>query len=193
MLKKVIKFIKFSDVFGSELTFRHQNQVRYKTINGGLATLTSLSFIFYIFFYFSADCFNKTNPVVRDTNFYEINNSLNFSKHFFAFYFTDQFYRPIPNPSRYLAFHAKVSKWDANLTQYPIQFSKCDLQKHFGRSGMSNEYILSIIPVFQDSYCVDLEDDFYLINGNTQIPRSSIEFIVSECSNSTIWGVDCKT
>jgi hypothetical protein len=193
MFRKLFKLIKITDMFGGELTFRHKDQMRYKSVNGGLATLTSFIFILYIFFYFSSDCFHKTNPTGRDTNFYEINNSLNLSKYFFAFYFTDQYYRPLPNPNKYLAFHARVSKWDTNLTQYPIFFSKCNMDKHFGRSGMNEDQILTVIPNFNETYCIDLEEDFQLINGNTQIPRLSIEFIVAECNNSTIWGVDCKT
>ena len=191
MFKKIKKLIKYLDMFGSHITFRHNNQTKFKTISGGTATLFSIGFIIYLFYYFSYDCINKINPIVRDNNIYKIHNFVNMSKYFWAFYFTNDNMTMIENPERYLAFHGLVTKWNETLEIYPLKFSKCNLKKHFSRTGFTKEKIFEMIPNFNDAFCLDIEDDFLLLNGNTQIPRVSIDIFVAECENKTIKDVDC--
>jgi hypothetical protein len=150
-----------------------------------------MGFLIFLFNYFSYDCVYKTNPIVRENNVYEIHNSINMSKYFWAFYFTDEYYKKIEDPDRYLGFHAIITTWNETMETKPVRFSKCNINKHFSRTGFDKEKIFQLIPHFYDSYCLDLDDEFYLLNGNTQIPRSSLDIYVMECHNKTMKEVDC--
>lgn len=190
-MKKIKKTIKFCDIFGSSITFRHNNQLKFKTLGGGIATIFSMAFLIFLFNYFADDCINKTNPLVRDNNVYQIDNYINMTNYFWAFYFTDGFKNKIEDPQRYVAFHAIHTNWDQTMKITPIKFSKCNINKHFKRIKLDREKIFQIIPNLYDSFCLDLDDDFFLLNGNTQIPRSSLDIFVIECENKTMKDINC--
>jgi hypothetical protein len=191
-MKYVNKTIKVFDIFGTQITFRHNNQTKYKTCGGGCATILSIGFVIFLFHYFSYDCINKINPIVRNNILYKIDNTVNMTKYFWAFYFTDEKRNNIDDPERYISFHAVITDWKETMQEKIVTFSKCNLNKHFGKTSFTKQKIFQIIPNFYDAFCLDIEDDFNLLNGYSQIPRSSISIYVMECYNKTMFGVDCN-
>jgi hypothetical protein len=190
-MKYINKTIKAFDIFGSMITFRHDDQTKYKTCGGGCATLLSIGFVFFLLHYFSYDCVNKVNPIVRDNVIYKADNVVNMTNYFWAFYFTDENFNMIDNPERYLAFHGVVTIWNTRMEKRVVSFSKCNLNKHFSRTSFTRQKIFETIPFFHDSYCLDLDDEFNLFNGYSQIPRASLEIFVMECYNMTMQLYDC--
>jgi hypothetical protein len=191
-MKHITKTIKVFDIFGSLITFRHDNQTKYKTCGGGCATILSAGFVIFLLHYFSYDCINKINPIVRSNIVYKADNTVNMTNYFWAFYFTDEEFNLLDEPDRYLAFHGKITVWTDKLEQRTLTFSKCNLKKHFSNTSFSRQKIFEVIPYFYDSYCLDLEEKFNLFNGYSQIPRASLEIFVMECYNMTLHGVDCN-
>jgi hypothetical protein len=80
------------DMFGTPITFRHNSHTKYKSLIGGIATLICSGLIIFLLNYFASDCIYKTNPIVRDVNVYNVDNYINLTNYFWAFYFTDEKY-----------------------------------------------------------------------------------------------------
>jgi hypothetical protein len=180
------------DIFGYEICLRHQGERRYRTIFGGIITLMLGVFLIYLFTYFSNDCIKKINPATRMQNNYSNPIILNASSFIYALQFTDSNNQIIENPTRYLAFHAIVTDWEHNKTQYILKFSKCNKNNHFKNTGISEDLINSKIRFFNETFCLDKPEEFILMNGGNEIPRKSIQIFVMECMNKTLLDVNCK-
>ncbi len=159
---------------------------------GGFLTILCAGFLVYAFLNISRDCFYKTNPTVRDNSYYDDYTVVNGNKFFFGIYFTDEKYNLIQNPERYLIFHGLVSNYTENLVVTTIPFSKCSFERHFNKTGVPLQRISEKIKDFEESYCLDIDDNFNLINSGTEIPRLSLSINVIECMNRTIENINCK-
>ncbi len=52
-MKYIDRTIKVFDIFGTQITFRHNNQTKYKTCGGGCAKILSIGSVIFLFHYFS--------------------------------------------------------------------------------------------------------------------------------------------
>lgn len=189
-MEKLNKYITLLDYFGYPLTFKHNQQITYRTTLGGSLTLLTLIFLVYSFLIFSKDCFNKTNPSVRETNTYDDYTVVDGKKIFFSFYFTDDKFRKIENPEKYLIFHGVITNYTDDISTRTVPFVKCDIDRHFKNKGLSTDKLQNKLSNLNYTYCLDIEEDFNLINSGTEIPRLSLSVFVIECTNQTIHDVD---
>ena len=188
----VLDYLAYFDIFGYNLSFRHNKFIKYRTYYGGILTIICTGFLMYAFVNLSRDCFNKTNPAVRESSYYEDFAILNAEKFFFSFYFTDNMFNNMPNPEKYVIFHGVITNYTNEIETKTVPFVKCNYPKHFYNTTLSKEKVDQKLSNFNNTYCLDLEGDFNLINSGTEIPRLSLSIFVIECKNTTIDGVDCK-
>jgi hypothetical protein len=184
--------IKMCDIFGYEIGLRHHGERRYRTVPGGVVTIVVSTFFIYLFSYFSSDCLNKVNPATRMQNNYFNPIILNATSFFYAIQFNDGSNKLMKDPTRYLSFHAIFTEWEDTKKQNIIKFVKCNLKDHFKNTGIDEKIINEKIPFFDETFCLDIPEDFTLKNGGNEIPRKSMQIFVMECMNKTLLEVDCK-
>ncbi len=184
-------YIELFDAFGYEINFRYRRNKRYRSRLGGAFSSISFAFILYLFYYFSQDCFNKTNPNVTIVNTFNNTVKLNSSSFVYAIYFTDTDNIAINNPQKYLSFHGIITEWGNNKKEHPINFSKCEISKHFNKSNILENRINQKLLNYDKTYCLDLPKDFEFLNGRNEIPRKSLRIYVMECMNKTMFQRDC--
>lgn len=189
ILNEVLTII---DIFGYPLTFKHNQAINYRTKLGGSFTFMVVCFLIYAFLHISRDCFHKTNPIVRENSFYDDKAIVFGDKFFFSLFFTDDKYNILSDPEKYLVFHGVISNYTDDLQVTTVPFVKCDFDKHFNKTKVNTEKIAEKMKNFEQTYCLDIDDKFFLMNSGTEIPRLSLSIFVIECANKTIDGVDCN-
>jgi len=186
------KYLSYADFFGYDLNFRNNQFKKYKTFYGGLLTVICIGFFIYSFLNLAADCFNKTNPIVRESNYFADYSVVEGKEFFFSFYFTDENFNIIDQPEKYLIFHGVITNYTNHRQTRKIPFIKCDYKRHFHKTKLEMEKINEKITNFNETWCLDLDNDFHLTNSLNEIPRHSLSIYVIECSNSTILDMNCK-
>lgn len=192
-MDSLLNYLSYFDIFGLDIAFRHNRFIKYRNFYGGITTIFCGIFLIYAFLELSYDCIHKTNPLVRETSYYEDYSIVKGSNFFFAFYFTDSDFNFIKNPEKYLIFYANISNSTSNEGNIEtIQFSKCNYDKHFNSKILTKEIINEKIKNFNNTFCLNFDNKINFINSGTEIPRLSLSLYVVECDNTTIHGVDCN-
>ena len=189
------KFLKLCDIYGTQISFHYEKSLLMKSVTGGICSILTAILGVIVLYYFSNDCIKKKNPGVREANVYKEQNSIDANNFYLGLHFTDSQYLKLENPEKYLAFHAVIS--DLRISNTPnyeiLQFSKCKLNKHFLKNSDSElNNIQSRVPYLNESYCLDLPQNFTFLNSDSEVPRKSINIYVTECANMTIQRVSCK-
>jgi hypothetical protein len=190
--KAFIEILTFVDMFGYPLTFKNNQAINYRTKLGGAFTLFTLCFMIYAFLILSKDCFNKTNPIVRENSVYDDKSVIDGDKFFFSIYFADEKYKTLPNPEKYIIFHGVLNNYTDDMETTTIPFVKCDFDRHFNKTKIDKNKLNEKMKNFDDIYCLDIANDFKLMNSGTATPRLSLSIFIIECANRTIDGVDCN-
>lgn len=189
------------DIFGFNLSFRHDTNTKYKTRSGGIATIISVILCFLFFFYSSLDIFYQTNPTITKTNHYLEQVNITSEDFFFAFFFSDKFIHPfneneIEDIKDYFDFFAIANYHLGNDTILSdrLEFKKCLSLNH-----NSIDYFLNSTSVFKidghhnaekknHSYCLDLDTekrgDFRLMNSLYEVPKISLSIKVKPCNKT---------
>ena len=185
-MELIQEYLSYLDIFGYDLSFRHNRFTKYRTYYGGILTILCTGFLVYAFLNIASDCLDKTNPLVRETSYYDDYSIVNGTKFFFSFYFTDDKLNSFDNPEKYLIFQGVLTNYTNDAETKTVNFVKCDYKRHFERTKLPLSRIKEKIKNFNDTWCLDLEEDFHLINSGTEIPRLSLSIYVIECTNSTV-------
>lgn len=189
-METIKEYLSYLDIFGYDLSFRHNRFTKYRTYYGGIITIFCIGFLVYAFMNIAKDCLDKTNPSVRETSYYDDYSIVNGTKFFFAFYFTDDKFNSLPNPEKYLIFQGVLTNYTNEAETKIVDFVKCDQKRHFERTKLPFNRINEKIKNFNDTWCLDLDEDFKLINSGNEIPRLSLSIYVIECTNETMNGLE---
>lgn len=87
--------------------------------------------------------------------------------------FTDEIFNFITEPEKYLIFHGVIRNSTNHSETKIIPFVKCDYEKHFKKTELSKGKVEEKISNFNKTSCLDLNDDFHLINSGNEIPGFS--------------------
>jgi len=179
------KHLPYIDFFGYNLSFRFNQYKKYRTYYGGLLTIICSGFLLFTFFNLAADCLNKTNPIVRESNDFEELSVVEGTKFFYSLDFTDENFNSIVEPEKYLIFHGVITNHTDHREIKTIPFIKCDFDRHFKKTNLPKEKIDEKINNLNRTWCLDLDNEFRLINTGNEIPRITLSIFVIECFNTT--------
>lgn len=192
-MDKISNFLTYLDLFGFDLTFRHKRFTKYRTYYGGIVTIICFIVLCYGFFEFAKDCLHKENPLIRETSYYDEKSIIDIKHFFFSLFFSDLHLNHIPNPEKYLIFHGVLTNITDNKTISNIPFVKCNYEKHLKHVALPKEKFDKRFMNFNETFCLDYDETFSLLNSLNEFPRVSLSIYVIECKNTTVYGINCES
>ena len=172
-------FLSNFDFFGFKMEYLYRGKTRYKSCYGGLITILCFILIAFIFAEISKECFNKTNPFVREAIFYEHKSNLHEKDFFFGLYFRDKDHNVIENFEKYLTVEGIIHNNTLKISEeeeISLPFKRCE-SKDFSKFDISGLKI-------SDYLCLDIKDKFNLINLYNEFPKISLSINVKECKDN---------
>lgn len=176
------KFDKFKlilcnfDFLGFKMEYLYRGKNKYKSCYGGLITIICSILLTYIFINMSSDCFNKLNPTVREAIFYEQKAILQEKDFFFGLYFRDGDHNIINDINKYLTIEGLLKNNTLSLSKEEnihFPFKRCE-SKNFAKYDTTDIKISNFL-------CLDIKDNFILMNSNNEFPKISLSISIKEC------------